>query len=939
MKNWGIHKRVLFITIAPAVVISVLLLAYHIYLHATSLEQQFSSKGNLLAKRIASASEYAVLTGNADEILNIVRPAMTEEDVIAVTIESASGKMLLEETNDTPTREKFRKVFHTPILQTAIELDDATGNAVGPVQENTTLGQVTVILSTKATLEKRNRAILDTTGITMAGLLAGILLALRIGRSVSNPILQLGDTVRAIGKQQLDTRVQLEVGGELGELGNGINEMASELEELHNRMQAKIDVATSVLIRTIGELEAKNEALDDARLEALQASRAKSEFLGNISHEILTPMNSIVGYNELLTRTEDPIETARYHRTIRESSQSLMSIVNNLLDFSRIDTGQLVLASVDFNLREILEDVVIALSDAAFSKDLELILLFYDDVPVLLRGDPSRIKQLLSTFVENAIKFTEQGSITIRVMQEENTTDHAIIRISISDTGIGIDQSAMDRVMEAFSQADLSTTKKYSGLGLGLVIARKLIEKMAGDVSFDSTPGKGTTFRFSMRLDKQGGAGATDTTVSTIINTLYKNILVCDPNPASMNSIVHALRGVCSNIQQLPEYTELASLVNRQAQEGETFEIVIMAISADDISNGSLIPVFNAIDNRDQYTFIAMLGSSNQVLHQQARAQGFDLCIPKTFRKKDLQYLVTHAATAGAIDETDALPAAAGDNPHYLTSLRVLIADDNAINRTLLKTLLGSHGIHCTEAEDGEIAVAKALSHSYDLIFMDIHMPVLNGIDAAKQIRERERTLTRTPIIAVTANRTPEIYNQILAAGMEDCIVKPILDEKLMDIIHKWIAIRELAPAEIRGAGAAAPPAAENASPPLPTPHADPAQYSGFDHALAMRITAGNQQLANDLFRMFLEDIPELQAQLNRAMEQRDIAAATSSVHQIHGAAAYCAVPGIKAAAHTLEKALLHNPSEVHAPLLAELNRHIDTLLQQNSPPADHGNS
>ncbi|MDE2090062.1 MAG: response regulator, partial [Gammaproteobacteria bacterium] len=648
------------------------------------------------------------------------------------------------------------------------------------------VGWISVEISQHGTSLRQVQFLVNGLAITLSGLLISALLALRINKVVTHPILRLTNAVQQLGEGHLDTRVTGYSGGELGTLEKGINSMAAALQAAQEDLQRKIDRATSELRETLESVEIQNAELDIARKRALEASRAKSEFLANMSHEIRTPMNGIIGFTGLLLRTPLAGEQTDYVNTIKVSATNLLTIINDILDFSRIESGKLVVQDIAFDLLECLEEALSLLTPAAYEKGLELILLVYSDVPRGLYGDPVKIRQTTINLVNNAIKFTPAGSIIVRAMLENDTEQSAHIRISVTDTGIGIAEEEQKHLFTAFNQVDSSATRRYGGSGLGLAISKKLLEQMGGDIGLESAPGKGSTFWFSVNFRKQ----AQQALGTRAHNPLQdRTCLLYDAHPISRLAIQHMLVSWGMRVVDMSD----AGSGRDEARADEPFE------AADyDLALFGLAPQETKADAFDarmapliascRSPVVVLMNTADQALYRKAHDAGAAVCLTKLVQRGILYRELCRLASP----ETHTRPASSGEIPPEnglmpaLSGMHAVVADDNEINRRLITTLLRRHGIVVQEAVNGEQVVALAAARTFDIILMDLHMPELSGIDATLKIRSTEHANRHVPIVALTANALPEEYQRLIDAGMDHCLIKPISGDELTAIIVKY---------------------------------------------------------------------------------------------------------------------------------------------------------
>ena len=515
MKHWGIKKRVLFLALLPTLVIALTLASYFSFNRIKYIEESLHQKGELLANHLAPALEYGVFTGNTNILNNIIDKTLSENDVIKVTVSNASHETLISRKKsykksleqDSILSQLFDEEFlefNSVIIISEIDIEDIDqplepeiNSEIGSTKN---IGYVHVTMSNFNTRINQLDSILKAFFITLSGLILTIFLAIKISRGVVNPIRKLTISVNKIAQGDLHTHIEIDSGGEIGSLENGITKMNEEIQLIRWDLQTQVDKATAKLTKTLKELETQNIELDIARKQALSASEIKSEFLANMSHEIRTPMNGVLGFTNLLSETKLNNIQKDYVTTISGSAESLLTIINDILDFSKIESGKLKIENIRFNLQDLLNDVIKMFTPMARDKNIELIYHPYPEIHDYFYGDPSRIRQIIINLISNAIKFTDKGHVTIETISTPLNNEKINFQFTIADTGIGMDKENRERLFTAFSQADTSITRKFGGTGLGLVISEKLAELMSGDIGFESESNKGSTFWFSLPL-------------------------------------------------------------------------------------------------------------------------------------------------------------------------------------------------------------------------------------------------------------------------------------------------------------------------------------------------------------------------------------------------------------------------------------------------------
>ncbi|MGA7800268.1 MAG: ATP-binding protein [Gammaproteobacteria bacterium] len=914
MTRQSIRSRVVALAIAPAAAIALLLGAYFINTRIDDLEQALTERGQAIANQLAPAGEYGVFSGNRAFLRSLADAVLHEPDVSSVIFTDPDGRVLIRvsrETEQSVSGVGHDLAFRAAIHQTELPVNDFDVNSdVGAADSHSAqgpvIGWVNVNLSHAATTRRQHQILRNSLLITLIGLICSAFVALRIGRGVTIPIMRLTRTVERLGRGELNTRVERGSTGELGTLEHGINNMAAALQTAHGELQEQVDRATAELRETLEAVEIQNVELDIARKRALQASKVKSEFLANMSHEIRTPMNGILGFVDLLSRTATTVEQQDYVSTIRKSATNLLAIVNDILDFSKIESGKLLIDLVPFDLRETVEDALALLAPAAHEKNLELVSLIYSDVPTHLSGDPIRIRQIVINLTGNAIKFTNQGSVVVRVMVEEDDDEGVLLKISVTDTGIGLSEEEQTRLFVAFSQADTSATRRFGGTGLGLVISKKLLEQMNGRIGLESEAGKGSTFWFTLRCKKQGTV-AGQPTISALAGF---RVLLHDPHPLARLSVRHSLSAwemdVTETVSRKQLFEELANSRNNTG----THQIAIISLSTDEADASTLTDFFTELFQIRRLPVLALLNSVDHDRMVRVCDAGADTCLCKPPRQETLRRTLCELLDV-AVEPASATPAIERSpiRPPDFTGLRVLLADDNNINRKLIGMQLEQLGIQVTQAVNGREAVQCADSTPFDIILMDIHMPEMSGEEASKAIHSNRNANRGTPIIALTANAQPGERERLLASDLDDCLIKPIPEPVLWHALTLW-----------SGRGDA-----ESGT------EIDEQRNLTLDMKQSAQLAGGNRQLADELFRMLLDELPQRRREVAHAATNLDLDGLREHAHKLHGSAAYCGVPQLKAAAARLEMVSTHHDRGAVPAAVENLLKAVDDLLAERA--------
>lgn len=912
MKNFGIKYQILLIALIPALLVDVFFTYTHFTNNVDQAYKLLQSKGQVIAKQLAGASEFNMLSGNYGQIQHLLNKTIDTQAIILASVYNENGKVIANSisTEYDPQNTASYFYYRLPIISLSIQDSDVFAPDQSYDEKNRVIGWVHLNISRQQLEKTKDKMLYRSITFFITILFIVLMLSVIISGEITRPIFKLLEHIKKVENNQLGEVIESLESNEIGELQKGFNRMAKALLTNRNDLNEKIQFATKQLNEVIDDFKGKNSELKFATDEAQHANKIKSIFLTNMSHEIRTPINGIKGFINLMSQSDLNPTQQRYADIILKSTNDLTDIISEILDFSKMESGKLQIVNDNFDLYEAIQQARDLLFINVLSKNIDLILIIYSDTPRFVCGDKLRLKQVLLNLIGNAIKCTDEGEVVIKVTVEQQTESEATILITVEDTGIGISEKDQETLFQAFSQVDTATNRHFTGTGLGLVISKNLVRLMAGEISMQNKIEVGT--KFSVRLPFLLTSPPAET--DPVIHLDNKLALILSSKKTCLQEITSLFDGAqIATESMLISESDSAEAINSNIRKNLD-HIDFLAIDLRHF-NLNLNQILENIPT--EQTRIIIMHYDQTMIKAQSNLQ-LDFISTTTNSqnlKKALDTPQNDSSTTTKISPVFSLP---------VISKKVLLVDDNQINLKLASELIGLWGHQVYEADNALQAMTLYKSEAFDLIVLDIQMPEIDGIGLLKMMRSA-KPLDQTLTVALTANILNDEPQRLLKLGFNYYLSKPIDEEKFRSILDGSIHINNSLTELQR-----VPEFGQTTS----------VSKLSFDFEQSLKLSRNNKIILCKVLDILIKDIPSLQLQLKAAAFQNDRERLSAILHKLHGTACYTSLPRLKRQVSSLQQSLTTCSNNQQQDVVMEIHDELDNIrneVQQWLEETDNG--
>lgn len=863
--------------------------------------------------------ESATLINDSHRVINHAGPRLNSR-LNPSTFPLTTSRLVNTETETIYIIPITIKAVKTTLPTTKISLNQNSDNQSNKVNSSSKRAWLLLSVNRHSVNTMIGDTALQFIWLLLVGSVLCYLLIKILGKQIIEPIKKISDHLEGISVGNSGGEIKPVFSNEINQLVLTANQLAERVNQTESDMTQEIEQTTQDLRETLETIEIQNVELDLARKQAVLANRTKSEFLANMSHEVRTPLNGIIGFTNLLLKSNLDKRQQDHLSTIKKSSEILLLIINDILDFSKIEAGKLLLEKGTIEFRDLIDDVVTMLAPTAHIKNLELVHLHYQDVPRAIIGDPLRIKQVVTNLVNNAIKFTQEGEVLVRVMLADDESDLSkeYVKVSVTDTGVGLSRAQQHSIFNAFSQADATTARNFGGTGLGLAISKNLIEMMDGEIGFESELGKGSTFWFTLPIELP---------VDTLENLPAQDelqgshILCYEPRETARLAIEHLFNSWRVDFQIADSIQQLITLAKIAEVEQSKNRVSILNSDKNQLNSPELLSCIEILRTLNQKVLLITPTLENyetEAIHQcnghlvkpLTRQRFYNALCELAIEQYQKQSLIEKLTSSKKL-----FTPPKGHN--------VLVVDDNEINLSLVCSILDTLGIQADSASDGFEALAQCKNTFYSVIFMDIQMPGMDGVETMKNIRQISQEYADTTIIALTAYALPEEKETFLQQGFQNLITKPIQEDKLRDTLDQYLPdYTQQEESETQYTNSEIRPS---------TSYTESYSYSdeeneAVDIEEGIRLCNGNEELSQSFLQKFLSSLPDERAKIITLSEADDRESLEECIHKLHGACHYCGVPYLREAVRTAEHALKTFERDID-PLIETLISEISRVI------------